>query len=256
MPLFDRDMTAVDFTAGNYRYVPNVIQYAGSVAAMPGHHIQRVTFARPVALRAGFETIAAIIRDAGRPLTAFCACELRSPAPFDEAGFRAFNQIYAGTLAEWGLVTGETNPVARANVCPLADPPPEPSFHAFSFVAEGDAGRPSFVVAGSGEGFDRGPGHFSERIIRFGETTIDALREKLRTVLTHMETRMAPLGFGWADTTATQLHTTHDLGAFLADEVAARGAARNGLTLHFDRPPIVGLEVLMDTRGVGVERYL
>ena len=40
---------------------------------------------------------------AGRPLTALCACELRSPAPFTEAGFRAFNKVYVGTLAAWGL---------------------------------------------------------------------------------------------------------------------------------------------------------
>jgi len=247
---------AVDFTAGNYRFVPNVFQYSGAVAAMPGHHIERVTFARPVPLKEGFARIASTLAQAGRPLTAFCACELRSPAPFDEAGFRAFNQAYAGTLGEWGLVDGDTNPVARANVCPAVDPPAEPSFHAFSFVATGDAGRPSFVVAGSGEGFDRGPGHFSERIVRFGEISADALRDKARTVLAHMEGRMAPLGFGWPDTTAAQVHTLHDIGPILETEFFARGAARNGLTLHHDRPPIVGLEILMDTRGVTIERFL
>ena len=249
-------MTAVEFAPGNYRFVPNVFQYSGAVAAMPGHHLVRTVFPEPVPLAEGFRRIAALITAAGRPLTALCACELRSPAPFDEAGFRAFNAIYAGTLTEWGLIDGEVNPVARANVCPVVDPPAEPSIHAFTHVTQGDAGRPSFVVAGSGEGFDRGPGHFSERIVRYGETSPDALRDKLRTVLTHMETRMAPLGFGWADTTAAQIHTLHDLGPLMEREVFGRGAGRNGVTLHRDRPPIDGLEILMDTRGVGVERVL
>ena len=56
-------------------------------------------------------------------MTSFCACELRSPAAFTEDGFRAFNQHYVKTLAEWGLFDGTTNPVARSNVCPEIDPP-------------------------------------------------------------------------------------------------------------------------------------
>jgi hypothetical protein len=33
----------------------------------------------------------------GRSPTAFCACELRSPAQFSEAGFFAFNRRYVGS---------------------------------------------------------------------------------------------------------------------------------------------------------------
>ncbi len=50
--------------------------------------------------------------------TAFCACELRSPEPFTEEGFKAFNRVYVGTLERWGLFKNEVNPVARSNVCP------------------------------------------------------------------------------------------------------------------------------------------
>jgi hypothetical protein len=63
---------------------------------------------------------------ANRPLTAFCACELRSPSPFSEGGFKAFNEAYVEVLRGWGIVDGETNPVARSNVCPELAPPPEP----------------------------------------------------------------------------------------------------------------------------------
>ena len=58
---------------------------------LPGFAIERVSFSEPVPLRAGFARIADIIKAVGRPLTAFGACELRSPAPFTEDGFRAFN---------------------------------------------------------------------------------------------------------------------------------------------------------------------
>src|SRR5438309_2100535 len=111
-------METVAFTAGGYRYIPAVFQYSGGVAAEPGFAIQRIRFHKPMPLRTGFGEIARIIQGSGRPLTAFCACELRSPAPFTEEGFRAFNEIYVETLREWDLFNGSINPVARSNVCP------------------------------------------------------------------------------------------------------------------------------------------
>ena len=58
------------------------------------------------------------------------------------------------------------------------------------------------------------------------------------------------------DTTATQVYTVHDLHPFLADEIVRRGAARAGLTWHYARPPVVGLEYEMDCRGVADERVI
>jgi hypothetical protein len=246
---------AVDFAAGGYRFLPGVFQYSGGAAALPGHAIGRVRFRVPVPLAEGFARIERIIGAAGRPPTAFCACELRSPAPFTEQGFRAFNEVYVVTLEKWGLFDGKVNPVARSNVCPEIDPPAEPSFHAFSFTVAAADAAPSFVIAGSGEAREGGA-TYRERTVRHGETTSDAMREKARYVLGEMERRLAALGFGWADTTATQVYTVHDLHPFLADEIVRRGAARSGLTWHFARPPVRGLEYEMDCRGVGRERVV
>ena len=139
---------ASEFAAGNYRFIPAVFQYSSGAQANAGYEIERVRFDRLVPLAEGFARIAAYIKDAGRPLTSFCACELRSPAAFTEDGFRAFNQHYVKTLAEWGLFDDTINPVARSNVCPEIDPPAEPSFHAFSFTRASTTTSPSFVIAG------------------------------------------------------------------------------------------------------------
>ncbi len=250
-------MTTIDFAAGNYRYVPSVFQYSAGAEAMPGYHIQRVMFRNPVPLKQGFERIAGILQGSGRPLTSFCACELRSPAPFDDAGFKAFNEVYVGTLSQWGIYNTETkaNPVARSNVCPEIAGPPEPSFHAFSFVAEGDVAAPQFVISGSGEARE-GSGPYSERIVRLNDTSPDGLREKAVFVLQQMEKRMAAFGHGWPATTAAQVYCVHDIHPFLADEIVRRGAARCGLTWHFNRPPVIGLDYEMDCRSVAVERSL
>jgi hypothetical protein len=246
-------MTTATFTAGGYRYIPAVFQYSGGVAAEPGFEIVRVRFHRPIPLAEGFAHIERMIRDAGRPLTAFCACELRSPAPFTEDGFRAFNKIYAGTLRRWGVMTGDTNPVARSNVCPEIDPPSEPSFHAYCFTVAAQSRLPTFVVAGSGEAVE-GKGNYRDHTVRFGETSADAIREKARFVLGEMERRLGALGFGWADTTAAQVYTVHDLHPFLAGEIVRSGAASNGLTWHYARPPVRDLEYEMDCRAIADER--
>lgn len=241
--------------SGNYRYIPGVKQYSAGVVADAGFRMERVRFERPVPLREGFAKIEAVLKAAGRPLTAFCACELRSPAPFTEAGFRAFNDIYIGTLLKWGIMTGEENPVARSNVCPETDPPPEPSFYAFTYtVQDGDA-APSFVVAGSGEA-PEGKGDYRDNAIRLNDTSADGLLEKARWVLGEMESRLSALGFGWEDTTETQLYTVYDIHHLMASEIAARGAMRAGLTWHLNRPPIEGLDYEMDCRGVHVERIV
>src|SRR5262249_14871604 len=112
-------------TTGGYACIPGVFQYSAGVAALPGFRIERVRFSRLVPLGEGFAVAARLIEAAGRPLTAFCACELRSPAPFTEAGFRTFNEGYVRTLAAWGVVTDGANPVARSNVCPEVDAPAE-----------------------------------------------------------------------------------------------------------------------------------
>jgi hypothetical protein len=254
-------MTTQLFAPGGYRFIPAVFQYSGGVAAEPGFSIERVVFRRPAPLAAGFQRVESLIKGRGRPLTAFCACELRSPAPFTDQGFRDFNELYVGTLAKWGIYDADTktNPVARSNVCPEVAPPPEPSFHAFSFTVPSDqgpgGGPPTFVIAGSGEAREGGA-TYRERTVRYGETSPDAIREKALFVLDEMERRLGLLGQSWAGTTATQVYTVHDIHPFLADEIVRRGAASIGLTWQFCRPPVQGLEYEMDCRGVAAEHFI
>ncbi len=144
-------ISTTEFARGGYSFIKGVFSYSAGVAALPGFRIERVRFATPMPLAEGFERVEAIIKSAGRPLTALCSCELRSPAPFTAAGFRQFNELYVAMLEKWGLIEGGDNPVARSNVCPAIDPPPQPGFYAFSFTTEAKDAPRSFVVAGSGE---------------------------------------------------------------------------------------------------------
>ncbi len=241
-------MTTQDFPAGNYRFIPAVFQYSSGAQANPGFEVERVRFDRLLPLAEGFAQIAKYIQAAGRPLTSFCACELRSPAVVSEDGFRKFNEHYVKTLAEWGLFDGTTNPVARSNVCPDIDPPAEPSFYAFSFIRPSSHAAPSFVIAGGAE--TRGTGSYPERIVRYRDSSLEALKEKVQCTVGQMEERLRDFGFSWKETTAEQAYSLLDFHPFLADELGRHGELRSGLTWHFTRPPVQDLEFEMDCRRV------
>ncbi|MEI8146967.1 MAG: hypothetical protein WCH83_16055 [Alphaproteobacteria bacterium] len=242
--------------AGGYRYIPAVFQYSGGVAAQPGFRIERARLFKPLPMAAGFDAIAQHLASLGRPNAAFCACELRSPEPFTEAGFTAFNRLYVGRLREWGIMTDEVNPVARTNVCPELDKPAEPSLYAFSYtVPDVSAPRGSFVVAGSGEA-PEGKGSYRDHTIRLGDVSPSGMRAKAEWVMGEMERRLASLGFQWSDTTNTHIYTVHDIHPFLPDLLVGRGAARKGVSWHYVRPPVADLDYEMDTRGVFFERTI
>ncbi|MFQ3456173.1 hypothetical protein PMN64_23105 [Bradyrhizobium sp. UFLA01-814] len=246
----------IEASDGGYRFMPGVSQYSCGIGALPGFAIERVRFSEPVPLGAGFARIADIIGASGRPLTAFGACELRSPAPFTEDGFRAFNEIYIKTLVAWGVMRDGVNPVARSNVCPKLDPPGEPSFHAFCYTVPAAKDEPtSFVVAGSGESVE-GKANYRDHTVALGDTSPAGLLAKAKFVADEMERRMSAFGGRWQDTTAVQLYTVHDVYPVLESELGRRGVLRNGLTWHFDRPPVVGLDFEMDCRRVHRERVV
>ncbi|WP_424139165.1 2-amino-5-chloromuconate deaminase CnbZ [Roseomonas chloroacetimidivorans] len=238
---------------GGYRFIRAVFQYSGGVVAQPGFRIERARFRSVLPLAQGFAAIEQHLRLLGRPMAAFCACELRSPAPFSEGGFRAFNEAYVEPLKRWGVMRDGVNPVARTNVCPEVAPPAEPGFYAFSYtMAADDAEAGGFVVAGSGEA-PEGRGNYRDHAIRLGDRSPQGLREKARFVLGEMERRAAALGAGWADATGVHLYTVYDIHPFMAEELATRGAMEKGLSWHFVRPPVADLDYEMDLRGVSRE---
>lgn len=246
---------AVEFAPGQYRYLPGGFQYCAAVQAMPGFRIERAALERPIPLLQGFECIEKHLQRMGRPLTALCAVELRSPAPMAEPEFIAFNRVYVRTLERWGLYRDEINPVARCNLIPELNAPAEPSLFAFSYTVPAEVARVSdFVTSGAAECPDRP--NYSETIVRLGETTPDALRDKLRFALGDLESRLTDLGLKWSDVAQTRLYSVHDLHHLVGSEMASRGALGGGLGWHWVRPPIHNIEIEIDARRVSIERLL
>lgn len=249
----------VDFLPGGYRYLPGGFQYSAAVQALPGFRIERVALETPVPLVQGFALVEAYLQRLGRPTSALCAMELRSAAPMAEPEFIAFNRLYVQTLERWGLFRDDRNPVARCNLIPAADAPAEAVLHAFSHTVPLGQGEASsrvgdFISSGAAECPDRP--NYRASIVRLGETTPDALRDKLSFALGDLESRLVGLGVGWRDVAQTRLYTVHDLHPLLGPEFAARGALAGGLCWHWVRPPVQDLEIEIDALRVGTQRLL
>src|SRR2546423_621631 len=169
----------------------------------------------------------------------------RSPKPCRLEGFAAFNADCRALLGAGGLLSDGANPIARRNGAPLVGAPAEPSLYGFAYTLPGTTPRPTFVVAGSGEVVELA----AERIIRRGETSPDAIREKAAFVMSVMQRRLRDLGADWSDVTAIDVYTPHPIEPFLRDLLGVAGAAAiHGVRWYPSHPPIVGLEYEMDMR--------
>ncbi len=247
------DVISID--QAGYSYIDGVFQYSGGVSALPGFEIVRVRFKDPLPLKQGFDAIEEHLGNVGRPLKAFCACELRSPAPFTDEGFEAFNRIYFGTLERWGIVNGSSNPVARSCVCPELDGPSEPSLYAFCYTRKATHDHETFVISGSAE-CPEGAGNYIDKTVRHGDQSEEAMQEKGQWVLSEMERRMAAFGASWKEATGAHLYTVYGIHATLREEIAARGAMPNAFSWHYARPPLVSLDYEMDVRRVFAEEIV
>jgi hypothetical protein len=244
----------IPFPDGGFTFLAGGFPYSQGVRALDGYAIERACFARPLPIERGFAAIEAHLASIGRPRTALCAAELRSPKPFSMGGFKEFNQGYVAVLKQWGLFRDERNPVARSNVAPELDPPDEPSFYAFCYTVPAVGAARSLVVAGSGE-WPEG-GKFPDDIVAHGDVSSVGLQAKARFVLGKMESRLTGLQASWRDVTATQVYTVYDIHAVLREDIVPRAGNGGGLTWHLCRPPVEGLDYEMDVRGVAVERVL
>ena len=245
-----------DVSAGGYRFIPGISAFSSGVVADSGWEIVHATLAAPVPWRDGFARIDRHLREAGRPRAALCGIELRSPAPFSFGGFDEFNQGYRALLAEWKILIGDDNPIPRTNVCPVSGAPREPSLFAFDYTVAGMTPAPTFVVAGAGEMRERGKG--AEGIVRHGDTSPGAMREKARFVMTIMQERLLALGGTWDRVTVIDVYAAQPIHEIVQYEILphAGPAAIHGVRWFPSLPPIQGLEFELDLRGVARELVL
>ena len=239
---------------GGYRFLAGIAPYSSGVIAMPGYEIIHAIFKQPLPWREGFEAVDAHLKGIGRNRKALCGIELRCPTPYTMDGFIDFNCEYCRVLKDWDLFVDGHNPVARTNVAPVLHAPVTPVLHAFSYtIPQQEDGLQTLVVAGAGELASREL--VSDGILRRGEITSDAMREKAMYVMGVMDKRLMGLGGTWDMVRAVDIYTAHAIDGVVKDVILPRlgSAICYGVQWFLTRPPIVEIEFEMDLRGVRQE---
>jgi hypothetical protein len=243
----------LEAAGGGYEFIPGQPFASNGVAASPGVTIHRAVFAEPVTLPEGYEAVRKYLDGVERPLVALCGFDLLLPAARSLPDFLAFNGEYLAQLEAWNLLKDGSSPLARTNVAPVLGAPLRPAVRAFSYTVDGDSALKTFVVSGVPEVPDNPTG--PQDVVRLGETSAEALLEKLRFVVGAVADRMAALGAQWDNAVSVHLYSAHDLAFPLVREVLSqRGIAPvHGIAWHDAAPPLDLLEVEVDARRYGRE---
>jgi hypothetical protein len=232
-----------------YRFLPGSDPYSSGVIANPGHEITHCRLLQDLPWRDGLERIRKHVEANGLTHHAICGIELRCPAPHSLDGFGSFNKQYFALLDEWDMLVDGQNPIARTNVSPVVSAPGETMLYGFSHLTPST--RPgTFIVAGGGE---LPHGELARKhIVRVGETTPDAMQEKVQCVVRIMQTRLKRLGADPGNTSRIAVYCAREWGPLIESEIISGlpGAARIGVTWFHARPPVEEIEFEMDIHGV------
>ncbi len=245
---------------GNFSYLEGSGTYCRGVIADEEFSLIHATLRRVIPVAQAFEAIRRYLEGIGRPMAALCGAEVRVPQPLTFEGFSAFNKTYIALLDQYALRQDGRATMTRTNVAPLpaAIAPSEPGLFGFTYTAPRTRpdDRKAFIVSGAGELKDGPPTR--ESIVRVGETTPDAMREKAEFVMASIEGTLKALGATWDDATQINLYTAHVEGGYLDEAVFARigPAARYGVHWMYSKPPIQEIEFELDVRGTGKELFL
>jgi hypothetical protein len=223
---------------------------------LSGVTIERAVLTAPLTLADGFAVIRRHLEGARRPLGALCGLELRSPAQISMDAFKRFNDEYLAHLDAWRLLRDGTPPLTRTNVAPFANAPAVPSVLAFSYTVPEERPTTSFVISGVAE-VATGK-RYPEDIVRTGETNVDALTEKARSIVEDIGSILGTLGVAWDDATSVHLYSQHHVAFALVRTVLSDiGVVPvHGIVWHDAAPPVDGLALEVDIRSYAREHVV
>ena len=237
---------------GNYTFVRGIGPFSAAVMAQPGFEIVHARFLPLVALNDGYIRVERHLQERRRPLEALCGMELRIPKVLSREAFDEFNRPYIERLKAWGLDIAGANPVTRTNVAFETIPVAEPMLAGFYYTAPSTMPGWTFVLSGVPEIASREGG---VQIVARGDTSTDGLRQKLECILHVLGGHLSELKLAWNMATAVNVYTVFDMHPLVAPVLLpALGAASHaGITWHYARPPVNGLDLEIDARAVTAE---
>jgi hypothetical protein len=239
-------------TKGDYSFLAATGPFSAAVKALPGFEIVHVRLLPLLPLNNGYPRVEQYLQQVQRPLSTLCGMELRIPKVLSRNGFEQFNRPYIERLRTWGLEVDGVNPVTRTNVVFEATPVREPMLAGFYYVSPSSTAAESFVLSGVPEIASREGGG---RVVAPGDTSLEGLQQKLDCILRVLSGYLSEMKLAWERTTTISLYTVYDVYPLFASLLlpVLGSASHAGITWYNARPPVEGLDVEVDARGVGRE---
>jgi hypothetical protein len=240
---------------GNYTFIRGIGPFSAAVKAQPGFEIVHSRFLPLIALSDGYHSVERHLHEVNRPLEALCGMELRIPSVLSREAFDQFNAPYVERLKNWGLEIAGINPVTRTNVAFESNPVTEPMLAGFYYTTPSSQRFESFVLSGAPESASREGG---VQIVARGDTSPEGLRRKLDCILNVLGMQLSEINLKWEMVTAVNLYTVFDVYSLIATLLLPRlgPASHAGVTWHYARPPVSGLDLEVDARAVRSELVL
>jgi hypothetical protein len=96
------------------------------------------------------------------------------------------------------------------------------------------------------------------QIVAPGDTSAEGLVQKTRCVLDILGKHLAELRVSWDQATAINLYGVHDFHPLMESTLlpAIGAGSRAGVTWHYSRPPVTGLELEIDAWAVSRDERL
>jgi hypothetical protein len=242
---------------GNFRFTKGSPFYASAVAADPGFEIVRAIFEKPVPLDGGFAAIRRELQSCGRPLQALCGMELRGADPYpNRPSFMDFNSKYVDRLKSFDLLVDGLVPITRANLAVNDRSVSEQCVYAFLYTIPSKTNRMTFATSAIADLKRHADGTVEN--VALGDVSTAGLREKVSFVMHAVEGKLEEIGASWNLATQIRIYTVHPIGTLIPEVILPLigSGANHGITWHYVYPPVVGLELEIDVRGVLRESVL
>ncbi len=236
---------------GNFHFTRGSAFYASAVIADRGFEIVRAILENPLPLDAGFELIQRELEGRGRPAQALCGMELRGSAPYPNRPlFMEFNSRYVERLRNLELLVDGLVPITRANLAVHDGSVVEQCVYAFLFTVPSKTDRVTFATSAAADLRFRPDG--TPENVAAGDVSAAGLREKVSFVAEVVGSKVREIGASWDLATQIRIYTVHQIGALIPEVILplVGSGARHGITWHYVYPPVVGLELEIDVRGV------
>ena len=236
---------------GNFQFTRGSAFYSSAVLADPGFQIVRAIFEKPVPLNPGFDALQRELQSCGRPMQALCGMELRAEDPYaNRPLFMDFNSKYVERLRSLDLLVDGLVPITRANLAVHDDSVTEQCVYAFLYTVPSNTNRLTFATSAIADLKRHADGTVEN--IAPDDVSPAGLREKVSFVIHAVDENLREIGASWNLATQIRIYTVHPIGTLIPEVILPLigSGAQHGVTWHYVYPPVVGLELEIDVRGV------